>query len=625
MKVKFLIIFLLTVVILSSCTKEEFPTKFSFQPEKPKPGNELTIKYKPDDKDLQQAQNIDMIVYQYSKDLNETSIFKMERKGDGWIGKFNISDTALGLVIKFENDETVDNNSKIGYVINLYDNNGEELPGTNAGLASLYLKWGGAIDFEVDKKLLKLTLEKEFFKNPNIKFDFLESYFNSLPKSIADSIIQIELDSLAEKETLSQSELELLANWNGKLENFVASEKYKGLLLAQFPKSIIAQQNDFLRFRATQDINKKMDLLNEFYNKFPESNYLGSMLNNIVNDHLKDNNYSKALSLLEKFPNAVNSNMYNSIAWDMFEKKFDLEKAAEICQEGIKFANVKIENGTTKKPVYLNQKQWTGIQKRSLAYIKDTYANIQNELGEKEKALENFAEAVNLTNENEAEINQNYITALIDLAKYEEAKTHLEKFISSGKNTENMTSLLKDVYKNLGLSDSSANISLNKFEETTKAKLTEKIKKEIINKPAPLFTLTDLDGNPVNLSDYKGKTIILDFWATWCGPCLQSFPGMQKAVEKYADNPDIKFIFINTWENTEDKKKNAVDFITKNKYSFHVLLDENNEVIEKYEVRGIPTKFIIDKNQNIRFISVGFSGKESELIAELDAMISLLK
>jgi hypothetical protein len=98
---------------------------------------------------------------------------------------------------------------------------------------------------------------------------------------------------------------------------------------------------------------------------------------------------------------------------------------------------------------------------------------------------------------------------------------------------------------------------------------------------------------------------------------------MQKMVTKYKDNPDVKFIFIDTWERVENKEKNAADFIANNKYTFHVLMDNESKVVDQFKVDGIPTKFIIDKNGIIRFKAVGFDGSDDKLISELTAMIDL--
>lgn len=98
---------------------------------------------------------------------------------------------------------------------------------------------------------------------------------------------------------------------------------------------------------------------------------------------------------------------------------------------------------------------------------------------------------------------------------------------------------------------------------------------------------------------------------------------MQKMVNKYKDNQNVKFIFVDTWEKGEEKEKNASEFITSNKYSFHVLMDNEDKVVSQFKVEGIPTKFVIDKNGVIRFKAVGFDGNDDKLAQELTAMIEM--
>ncbi|MNL20942.1 Sporulation thiol-disulfide oxidoreductase A precursor [compost metagenome] len=155
----------------------------------------------------------------------------------------------------------------------------------------------------------------------------------------------------------------------------------------------------------------------------------------------------------------------------------------------------------------------------------------------------------------------------------------------------------------------------------------------MINTPAPAFALKNLKGEVVDLAKLKGKTVILDYWATWCGPCIQSFPGMQMAVEKYRNDPNVVFLFINTFQREENREKAVKDWVLANpKYTFNVLLDnkktedpEQFEVVSQYKVTGIPTKFVIDGNGNIRFKTAGFDGTPEATVKELDIMIDLAK
>ena len=146
--------------------------------------------------------------------------------------------------------------------------------------------------------------------------------------------------------------------------------------------------------------------------------------------------------------------------------------------------------------------------------------------------------------------------------------------------------------------------------------------------PAPDFRLQDLEGNWVSLADLKGKVVVLDFWATWCAPCIKSFPAMQMAVDKYKDDPDVRFLFINTWEQKENPTDFVQQFLKKRGFDFTVLMDnkdpvsKRNPVVESYGVNGIPAKFIIDVNGNIRHKLTGFKGGDNEAqVQELSELI----
>ncbi len=116
--------------------------------------------------------------------------------------------------------------------------------------------------------------------------------------------------------------------------------------------------------------------------------------------------------------------------------------------------------------------------------------------------------------------------------------------------------------------------------------------------PAMDFTLQNLEGKTVSLSDYKGKAVVLNFWASWCPPCKAEMPDFHKVMLEYKDNPNIAFIMVNLTTGKETEA-DARKYIRDNQFSFHVLLDTQGIAGSTYQVQSIPTTYFIDKNQNV--------------------------
>ncbi len=108
--------------------------------------------------------------------------------------------------------------------------------------------------------------------------------------------------------------------------------------------------------------------------------------------------------------------------------------------------------------------------------------------------------------------------------------------------------------------------------------------------PAPAFKLQDLSGKIHQLSDYKGKVVVLNFWASWCGPCIQEMPALSELQKNYADK-GLKVISIAV----DDQKETLLDVKTKVNIDFPVLLDSKSEIKNKYKISGFPETFIINR------------------------------
>jgi len=114
------------------------------------------------------------------------------------------------------------------------------------------------------------------------------------------------------------------------------------------------------------------------------------------------------------------------------------------------------------------------------------------------------------------------------------------------------------------------------------------------------FTLKDLDGKELKLSDLKGKKVFLNFWATWCPPCKAEMPEIEKLYQETKDT-DLVIVAVEIGEPLDTVKS----FIDSNKYSFKVLLDSDQSVASNYNITSIPTSFFIDEEGNIVSKRVG--------------------
>lgn len=629
MKKTLLISFFACLLFFNFCVKKEPIGRFSYSPEKPAPGGEITVNYNPAGTDLEEASKIYLVAYLYAKGTPEAKEVSMRKKGKSWKASFATEEKTRGVIVKFIDDEVVDNNEKKGYIITLCGEDGKQIAGGLAGLAEAHASWGRIVGMEGDKELALSCFEEEFKLHPELKREYLSPYIlllAGLKKEEGNEIIQKELDQLTAKDDLSEEELTVMVGLCTKINQMQEAQKYSKMIQEIYPKGAFVQNERLKTFSGTKDVDKKIALLESFKKDFPESRWTSQMHIYICYAYQDRGEYDKIKEYLDKNPEGVNWSVYNDIAWGMAEKDTELELAEKLASRGLELARKEREDPENNKPSYMTDREWKKQSEMRLGMtILDTYGYILLKLNKAEKALPALEEAVLLTQSKNSEINEHYAEALVKSGSFKKALTEMERLIKEGAGTPKMKELYKQAYLKQTGDEAMFAQRLNELEKVTSEKLMNDLRKEMIDSPAPDFTLEDLEGNSISLTDLRGKVIILDFWATWCGPCLAAFPGMKLAVEKYKDNEAVQFLFINSWERAKDWKKNASDFISKNNYPFHVLLDTRNKIIGAYKVEGIPTKFVIDKKGSIRFKKIGFAGNTEKAVEELSLMIEMLR
>lgn len=125
--------------------------------------------------------------------------------------------------------------------------------------------------------------------------------------------------------------------------------------------------------------------------------------------------------------------------------------------------------------------------------------------------------------------------------------------------------------------------------------------------------LTDLEGNPIlELNELKGKVIYVDFWASWCPPCIKSFPFLNQ-LEAELKNEGLHVIGVNL----DEKLTDAQEFLEKFPVNFSIAADPNKQCAKEFDVMAMPTSYLIDRQGNIRHIHKGFRPDESKQLRTL--------
>lgn len=134
---------------------------------------------------------------------------------------------------------------------------------------------------------------------------------------------------------------------------------------------------------------------------------------------------------------------------------------------------------------------------------------------------------------------------------------------------------------------------------------------------APGFQLHSSGSTDLSLSDLKGQVVLINFWASWCGPCREEMPVLEQLYKKYKP---AGFTLLGV--NVEPKSADAVGFLKSTPVSFPILFDPDSKVSKLYEVSGMPSTVILDRKGNVRFIHHGYKpGEESEYLDQIRTLM----
>ncbi len=312
-------------------------------------------------------------------------------------------------------------------------------------------------------------------------------------------------------------------------------------------------------------------------------------------------------------------NLLNNLAYELAKNKTDLDSAEAYSKRSIELA----KEAFKAKPWDITQERWDRTKSQTIGNYLDTYGWVYYQQGNYFKALEQLQEAFRYIPEPTIEYHLGL--AYYQTGQLDSAVTHLADALAGQVEDPQQTKAdFEMVYlarynSKKGMEDLLTKARDKKTAEEIKADSTSAA--TVVGRPAPEFSLPDLDGAMHKLSDHRGKVVVLDFWATWCQPCKMSLPLVDKAFLT-SQGKEVLFFAVNL-EGT-DKKDVVRSFWSQKGYGFPVLMGGmmGNGIDKVYQITGIPTTFVIDKNGIIKYRHIGYrQNLDQLLLKEIDELL----
>ncbi|MBO5601437.1 MAG: redoxin domain-containing protein [Prevotella sp.] len=589
----------------------------------------------------------------------------LNNSGDNiWKGSFTIPEDCGLVAFKFQSTlsqypDTIDNNDNQGYIYMVGDADKKPMPGAqlawgllrkpslNMGIQG-YFSQGYQ---EISDEAIMMWLDKETKMYPTEGhkfFNVMKSVFRHQYGDKAEGGIRYLLSVLEAQP--NKTEEDVYNIWStylfdlkeqGKADSVIAAyEKIKpySMLNRRVKAQALAKLDKEHFYQAADEFRKNYPFREWVKNPDPQGFPYANFYSALERGLYADKQYDKMMEVMEEGTFATAADVYmHGPLWLIQKAPTDPKEYVEISKRIIDCMEAKVDENID----YYGRSQTDLQMKEAHQNTLNYYLCVQAEIFQRSERYQDAVDFMNKIIESERfklypAGNQAYILSLEKLGRNEESIQALKSAAAAAQMTPLLIDKLHAYYD--GLKEKPAKtfdeyMSSLKSSEA-KEMMLKHVREGLVNEPFTPFDLQKHNAKGTVNSNSFGKDdiVVLDFWATWCAPCIAALAGMQLAVDKYANDPHVKFYFVQT----QDTPGGSVDRIwARGKYhNMQVIYDQNKSAESKgynkvYSdmfkgTSGIPQKAIL-KNGRIRYRAEGYGGSPSGLMDEITAVIEILK